>query len=429
MPRILVAPAGSRFSSLAGSENGWIYDIVTGVRVLEPGICFTCITEQTDGAVPDGITPVGIGRRRTEELGGLLLPFRIARAAMLVGPLGGFDVVHHSLPFAIDRSFSLVAARAHRLGLPVIIGPVQTPLEWTGPDEDGGQLVAGRRDLVRHAATSVANVGMPLVEEALARFSAATLRHADRVVAIGAQARTFLESRGVDPFRIDIIPPPSRINPEKSPHRIPGRGPLRLVTAGYLIERKAVNDIVTVVADLATSGEDVVLDIAGDGPAAAALHELRRQHRGGSAIRFHGWLEQKEVMKLIRSADVYLSMSRGESWGQASADALAASLVVVSSDTVGAQSMVDLGAPLRLVPVGDRRRLAQELQQLCHMDRDARREEGAVGARWTARHIAAPVVAARWAALYQQVIEEGARHGVVARRTGGMVARRQSGVV
>jgi len=183
---------------------------------------------------------------------------------------------------------------------------------------------------------------------------------------------------------------------------------------------------VTVVADLATGGEDVVLDVAGDGPAAAALRQLCRRHRGGSAIRFHGWLEQSQVSELVQSADAYVSMSRGESWGQACADALAASLIVVSTDNAGARSMAEMGAPLRQVPIGDRRRLAEELQRLCHMDRDVRGEEGASGARWAAQHIAAPVVAARWAGMYRQVIEERARRGVFAPRPGSVVSGTRS---
>jgi glycosyltransferase involved in cell wall biosynthesis len=426
MPRVLVAPAGSWFSALAGSEDGWIYDVIAGVGALEPRFQFTCITEKTDGAIPDGIRTVGIGRRRTEEVGGLLLPFRIARAAKSVGPLDSFDVVHHGLPFAIGRSFSTLTARAHRQGVPVVVGPVQTPLEWMGSDEDGGQLVAKRRGTLRRATTVVARTGAPVIAGAFSRFSAATLCRADRVVAVGQPARVLLESVGVAPQCIETIPPPSRWSSGAPADRTAGSGPLRVVTAGYLIERKAVEDIVTVVADLATSGEDVVLEVAGDGPAAAALHELCRRHRGGEAIRFHGWLEQSEVSELLRSADAYVSMSRGESWGQACADALAASLVVVSSANVGARSMAEMGAPLRLVPMGDRRHLAAELQRLCHMGRDARREEGAAGARWAAQYIAAPVVAARWAGLYHQVIEERTARDVVAPRPGRVVSRTRS---
>lgn len=407
--QVLVAPAGTRFSPEAGSEDGWIYDIVSGVSALDPTFWFTCMTEQSDGAMPDGIRLVTVGRRQTEEFGGLLLPFRLSQAVKSVGPLGKFDVVHHALPFAAGRSFSLLTAQACRHGLPVVIGPMQTPLEWTGSDEDGGQLVVGGHRTMRRAATTAARVVMPAAAAVVSRLSAATLRRADRVVVVGRPAGRLAESAGVEPQRIEIIPPPTRLIPMVPMQHAQGGGPLRLVTAGYLIERKAVGDIVTVVADLAAGGDDVVLDVAGDGPAAGAVRELARRHRGGRAIRFHGWLDQARLGELIRSADGYVSMSRGESWGQALADALAASLVVVSTDNAGARSMAELGAPLRRVPVGDRTRLADELRRLCYMDRAVLREEGVAGARWAAKHLAASVVADRWATLYRQVRSEGGR--------------------
>jgi len=188
-----------------------------------------------------------------------------------------------------------------------------------------------------------------------------------------------------------------------------GNHPLRVVTAGYLVERKAVGEIVTVVADLASIGEAIELEIVGDGPLASALQNYAHHHRKISAIRFHGWVDQRELARLVRSADVYVSMSRSESWGQAVADALSASLVVISADNVGARSMVEMGAPIRLVPVGDKQGLARELLELCHMDPDALDAEMSAGGIWASNHISVSVVAKQWAALYRQVIEEVSR--------------------
>jgi len=410
----VVAPAGSRFSADAGSEDGWIYDIVTGIAAVEPDFRFTCITEQTDGPVPDSVHAVGIGRRQTEEVGGLLLPFRVARVAAAANCLDEVGLVHHALPFAVGRSFSLLTARAHRNGVPVVIGPVQTPLEWTGPDEESGQLAAGGHRPLRRAATAMAGAAWPAAGVVLARLSVRTLCRADQVVVIGHPARLLVESAGVDPRRVDTIPPPTRVSLRTPAQRTPRSGPIRLVTAGYLIERKAVADIVTVVADLAAAGDNLVLDVAGDGPAAPGLRELARGHIAGAVVRFHGWLDQPKLAELLRSADGYVSMSRGESWGQAVADALASALVVVSTANAGARSMAEMGAPVRLVPIGDRRHLAHELRRICRSDRNVLDEEGAAGARWAAEHIAASVVAERWAAVYRRAIERASRHAGMA---------------
>jgi hypothetical protein len=403
--RILVAPAGSRFSADAGSEDGWIYEIVTGAVAAAPDLHFTCVAERVGGARPcDGVRPVAIGPRRTEELGGLLLPFRVARATGGAIGLGDVDLLHHALPFGVGRTFSLLADQAHRRGVPVVIGPVQTPLEWIGPDEEGGQLQGRGAPRLRRTATAAAARTWTLVGSALARISARTLRQADRVVVVGDPAKRLVEMAGVDPARIEIIPPPTRVLwTGWAPSR--GSTALRLVTAGYLIERKAVDDVVNVVADLAAAGEPVVLDIAGDGPAAVELQALAHLHPGGGAIRFHGWLERSKLAELVGAADAYVSMSRGESWGQAAADALASALVVVTATNDGARSMAGLGAPVRLVPVGDRRRLADELRQLCHLERQTLQQLGVAGARWATKHISTTVVAQKWVDVYRGAIE------------------------
>lgn len=223
--RIVVAPAGSRFFADAGSEDGWIYDIVTGVAASEPNCRFTCVTEQADGPLPDGVHAVSIGRRRTEELGGLLLPIRMARAAAAVSRLDEVDLVHHALPFAVGRSYSLLAAWAHRRGVPVIIGPVQTPLEWTEPDEDGGQLAAEGQQPLRRATTATAGAVWPVAEAAFAHFSGRTLRRAEGVVVIGQPALLLVESGGVDPRRVEIIPPPTWVLSRAPAHRARRSGP------------------------------------------------------------------------------------------------------------------------------------------------------------------------------------------------------------
>lgn len=409
---VLVAPSGKRFAPDAGSENGWIVDIVTGIAEIDPELQLTCAAEQVGGRFPASIHPVDIGRRRSEELGGLLLPLRLARLAAGSAAIGGtrlegVSLLHHALPFAMGRTFSILAALAERRGLPVVVGPIQTPLEWTGPDEQGGQLVSGQRPLRRLASATSARV-WPLAGPALARASRATLRRASQVVVVGPPAAELAEAAGVHPERISVIPPPVRSEMRMAPTERHNDEPLRLVTAGYLIERKAVDDIVTVVGDLAEAGERLVLEVAGDGPAAPQLRRLADRHRA-TAVRFHGWLGPAELQALIRSCHVYVSMSRGESWGQAAADALASALVVVSAANTGTRSMAALGAPITTVPVGDRRRLAGELRRLCHTESAVLAALGTLGARWASATLAVPVVARQWHDLYRQAIAEGAR--------------------
>ena len=82
--------------------------------------------------------------------------------------------------------------------------------------------------------------------------------------------------------------------------------------------------------------------------------------------------------------------------------------------------MAEMGAPVRLVPVGDHQHLADELRRLCRTDRDLLEQQGEAGVRWAGEHIAAPVVAERWAAVYRRAIERAGRHSAVAAGKGGL---------
>lgn len=405
--QILVAPAGSRFSVDSGSENGWVYDIVNGLAAIDSNLQFTCVSERTDDRSTSAIRVVDIGPRRSEELGGLMLPMRLLRAVRHREGTGGIrdvDLLHHALPFSVGRTFSLLARRAGRRGMPFVVGPLQTPLEWTGPDEQGGQLVTGPQPIRRYASAGATRV-WPLIGRPLEWASAATLRRANRVVAIGPPAAELAESVGVDPLRISIIPPPVRSAIRPVPATRQRGGPLRVVTAGYLIERKAIDDIIAAVGKLAAEGCNIELDVAGDGP---ALQGLRRaaQRYPGAEIRFHGWMDQPALQDLVYSSHVYVSMSKAESWGQAVADALASALVVVTAENTGARSMTALGAPLTTVPVGDRERLVDQIRRLWRSDPAAVATRAADGARWAASTVTLPVVVNRWHQVYCEVIAQ-----------------------
>jgi glycosyltransferase involved in cell wall biosynthesis len=125
-----------------------------------------------------------------------------------------------------------------------------------------------------------------------------------------------------------------------------------------------------------------------------------------NVVHFHGWLDRPRLAELLRTSHAYVSMSRGESWGQAVAEGLMSGLVVISAANVGASSMRRLGAPVRLVRLGDVRQLSHELRQLCHTDRQTLARQGEEGAIWAARHISRTAVAERWADVYREAIEE-----------------------
>ena len=403
-PHVLVAPACARFSPEAASESGWIYDIVTGVATRCPDFRFTCLVAESAPELPMQIRVAALGSWRADALGGLALPWRISAAARPALRAGEFDLVHHGLPFAAGRSFSIVGTQAVRRGIPLVLGPVQTPLEWTGADEHGGTLNGQCASRLRTGALALAQRLYPLVAPGLSSLSLQTMRRASRIVAISPAARRLLIEAGVDPGRVEVVPPPVRmaqIGVAAWPRPAPA---LRLLTAGYLIERKGVVGMAKIVSTMAARGVPVVLDIAGDGPAAAMVKTAADQFGGGNAVHVHGWLGRQQLSDLYSSAHVYVSMSKAESWGHAVADALAAGLVAVSADNVGARAMVELGAPLRLVPVDGWVQLGQVLLELAKTDVARLRLEGSAGVGWAAETLGLPVIADRWSKVYREAL-------------------------
>jgi hypothetical protein len=217
--RVLVAPAGSRFSSEAGSEEGWVADIVTRVADIDSDLWFACVAEETGGRFSSTVHPVAVGRWRTEELSGCCCPCAWTGrqgftypAGQMATPVSTCSTTHcSSLWGAPSASWP-----CGRHGLPVVVGPLQTPLEWIGPDEGGGQLAAPPERLRRSASTGAALVwplakgrpGTRLGHEARRavrwrrRAGAATCSRRDGVGVAGAQRRprpgaALLGQRGV----------------------------------------------------------------------------------------------------------------------------------------------------------------------------------------------------------------------------------------
>ena len=409
MTHVLLAPAARQFTSTAGSESGWIFDIVTGLIELDPELHFTCVAETVDPKTYERMEQYAIGSRRSDEVGGAMLPFRIARATRQLGILDRVDLIHHGLPFGLNRTYSILALQAARRQLPFVVGPIQSPLSFRGSDEMSGRLETQRQTLARVSSRAIANISSPAVMTMFGRLSSATLRSALRVVTIDANTKESIIALGVLPERVLVIPPPLR---SFSPQPIVGGAlgnTVRVMTAGYLIERKSTRDVVLSVARLAADGNPIGLDVLGDGPELSALRQLAGEIPGGESIHFHGWLDRDGLSRVIRSAHVYVSMSRSESWGQAVVEAMSAGLVTISADNDGARKLAAIGAPIHLVGIGAVSELEAVLLEMCGQRPASLRGVGAAGISWVKTNLSVPVISQCWRDVYKQAIDESAQ--------------------
>jgi len=124
-------------------------------------------------------------------------------------------------------------------------------------------------------------------------------------------------------FRLGLdLPPPTA--------HAPG-GSLRLVYVGSLGVSYDLPTLLAAVLALSAAGEPIALDIAGDGSLRHAVETAARDSHG--AIRFHGYLDDTALRRLLAECDVGIVPMFGRSWVAVPnklADYAAAGLAIVS---------------------------------------------------------------------------------------------------
>jgi glycosyltransferase involved in cell wall biosynthesis len=120
--------------------------------------------------------------------------------------------------------------------------------------------------------------------------------------------------------------------------------PWRLVAVSRLVESKGLDVAIGALARMTQRGCAVELDIAGDGPARAALEAQAESCGVRRWVRFHGWVPEGALAELYAGAHVLLAPSRTEGWSRAWSDAAAHRCVPVAADAGAARGLERAGA-------------------------------------------------------------------------------------
>jgi glycosyltransferase involved in cell wall biosynthesis len=148
---------------------------------------------------------------------------------------------------------------------------------------------------------------------------------------------------------------------------------LRVLYLGRLHPIKALGNLLSA---LARTGDDITLDICGDGDAAyrAELEARILRERLGKRVRLHGHVDGPEKESLLQTADLLVLPSHTENFGMAAAEALACGIPVLASTGTPWQELDARGCG-RCVP-NDAASLAAALRQMQGMDLEAMGERG-----------------------------------------------------
>ena len=236
---------------------------------------------------------------------------------------GEFDVVLRVLPMAavLPSPFAFFLRKGP---IPFVIGPLQGGLPWPpgfSQLENQKEWVANLRNLYRY---------LP--------FARSTYRHAAAIIAASSQTYAeFAEYRD----KLFFVPEPGIARSLcYGDSRTPEPGAkLELIFVGGLVPRKACDLALRAAAPVLRS-DLARFTVIGDGPERSRLEQLTRSLGIETAVVFYGWLSHAEVLKRLRSADVFVFPSLRDNGAGVVFEALGTGAVPVVADFGGPGDIV-----------------------------------------------------------------------------------------
>ncbi len=178
-------------------------------------------------------------------------------------------------------------------------------------------------------------------------------------------------------------------------------GPPRILFVGRLEPRNALSDVIRAAAQVAASGRDFVVQVAGDGPTRAVNERLAKRLGIADRIEWLGLIHDDLPMR-YREATLLAAPCTLASFGVILVEALASGTPIVCADNVGFRQVIRDGAPGRFVPMRDPEALAVAIGDVLD-DAALRRGWSAHGRQIATERYDWPGVARRVEALYRAV--------------------------
>jgi len=251
---------------------------------------------------------------------------------------GEFDVVLRIMPMTpvLPSPFAFFLRNGP---IPFVIGPLNGGLPWPPGFrqlENQKEWVANLRNLYRY---------LP--------FARSTYRHAAAIIA--ASSQTHSEFAGYSDKRFFVPEPGIARSLCYGDSRSPKpRAKLELIFVGGLVPRKACDLALRAAAPLLRS-DLARFTVLGDGPERNRLEQLTRSLGIEKAVLFCGWLSHAEVLKHLRSADVFVFPSLRDNGAGVVFEALGTGAVPVVADFGGPGDIVhpDVGYKVALTNESD----------------------------------------------------------------------------
>jgi glycosyltransferase involved in cell wall biosynthesis len=239
---------------------------------------------------------------------------------------GEFDVVLRVVPLTavLPSPFAFFLRKGP---IPFVIGPINGGLPWPpgfSQLKKQREWVSGLRNLYRF---------LP--------FARSTYRHAAAIIAASSQTYAEFARYGDKLFFVPENGILRTVCCDDSRKTEPGAR-LKLIFVGGLVPRKACDLALRAAASLLRR-DSAHFTVVGDGPERNRLEELTRYLGLEKAVTFCGWLSHAEVLRRMRSADVFVFPSVRDFGGGVVFEALAVGAIPV---------VVDFGGPGDIIHPG-----------------------------------------------------------------------------
>jgi L-malate glycosyltransferase len=192
------------------------------------------------------------------------------------------------------------------------------------------------------------------------RLQRLAYRFATKVVANSPAARQILESEGVSPASIAVIP--NGLDLAAYLDRPPRTEIRTVLTVANLRREKDHETLIDAASVLVRTQPELTFQFAGDGPERQRLEERARAREVASHIEFLG--HREDVPDLLAAADAFVLPSRSEAFPNGVIEAMAAGLPIVASAVGGMVNLIESGRTGLLVPPGDPEALLLALTSL-----------------------------------------------------------------
>jgi len=206
------------------------------------------------------------------------------------------------------------------------------------------------------------------IERILSFFSRYSFKNASKVRSLSPSMTRLLKQQGIDGNIVEI---PNRVDtkmfgPPKSGHRI--EGPVKIISVGRFVPQKGYDLAIKSIQELGKK-YDISLKLIGGGKMTQELSNLI-----GNDVRIEliEWIQQKELIEVMKSSDIYIQPSLphlGEAMPRTILEAMALGLPIISTNIAAIPGILIDEYNALLIDPGSKNDLSESLERLINDDK------------------------------------------------------------